>query len=351
MNPRSSAPEAAALIQAELRALLVLSSARNIIVILLKPSVEKILVVALLVAVTGGAGFIGYWTVKALLESGYDVRVIDNLERAGMTENLLKLDVEFFNVDIRDYEAILKVFNGVKAVFHFAALIDAVESAEKPLLYHEVNTLGTLNVLKASVKNSVDKVIFSSSAAVYGEPKSIPVKETSPLAPLSFYGATKVAGETYCESFHRLYDLNVIIYRYFNVYGFGQSGEYAGVIKKFIDKIKEGSPLEIYGDGYQTRDFINIRDVVKANMEALNQNVKFDVFNIASGSSITINELAHLMLQISGKSLEIVHSKPRVGDVRRSGADISKAKSILGFKPSIELKEGLKELFKIEGIL
>lgn len=276
-----------------------------------------------------------------LLEEGFQVRVVDNLVRAGMLEEARELGVEILRVDVRSYKSLLKAFKGAESVIHLAALISVEESASKPMLYNEVNTVGTLNVLKASLEAGVERVVYASSAAVYGEPKSLPVREDHPTKPLSVYGASKLAGESYCTAFHSTYGVETLVLRYFNVYGPGQNVEYAGVIQKFIDRVSVGKPPIIFGDGSQTRDFIHVLDVARANVNAVRSKVKHGIFNIASGREISIRELADLISEISGRKVEPSYTEPRPGDIKRSWADISKAAEVLGFKPEISLEKGL----------
>lgn len=276
-----------------------------------------------------------------LLEEGFQVRVVDNLVRAGMLEEARELGVEILRVDVRSYKSLLKAFKGAESVIHLAALISVEESASKPMLYNEVNTVGTLNVLKASLEAGVERVVYASSAAVYGEPRSLPVREDHPTKPLSVYGASKLAGESYCTAFHSTYGVETLVLRYFNVYGPGQNVEYAGVIQKFIDRVSVGKPPIIFGDGSQTRDFIHVLDVARANVNAVRSKVKHGIFNIASGREISIRELADLISEISGRKVEPSYTEPRPGDIKRSWADISKAAEVLGFKPEISLEKGL----------
>ncbi len=297
-----------------------------------------------MIIVTGGCGFIGYWTIRMLLEEGYRVKVVDNLSRAGMLGETRKLGVEILRVDVRNYNGLVEAFKGASKVIHLAALISVEESKSKPLLYHEVNALGTLNVLRASVEAGVSRVLYASTAAVYGEPESLPIRENHPTKPLSVYGASKLAGEAYCNAFHHAYGVETVVLRYFNVYGPGQSPEYAGVIQRFIRRVKEEKPPIIFGDGSQTRDFIHVTDVARANLRALESSVKHGTFNIATGREISIKKLAILISEISGVNAEPEYRKPRPCDVKRSYADISTAKKILGFKPEVELEEGLRKM-------
>ncbi len=298
------------------------------------------------VVVTGGAGFIGYWTVKALLESGHEVSVVDNLSRARFYDRLVKMGVDVSQVDVRDLDGLRGALEGCDAVLHLAALISVDESAEKPLLYHDVNATGTLNLLKASLDVGVKKVVYSSSAAVYGEPEKVPIDEDHPTRPISVYGASKLSGELYCRAFHKTHGLSVVILRYFNVYGPGQTPEYAGVIVRFMKRLAEGLPPEIYGDGKQTRDFVHVSDVARANVLALESGIDLGVYNVGTGKAVSILELAELMMDIAGVKTEPVFGPPKLGDIRYSVADIGRAMRDLGYEPKVDLREGLIDLLK-----
>jgi UDP-glucose 4-epimerase len=301
------------------------------------------------VLVTGGAGFIGSRLVRRLVEVGCVVRVLDDLSSGSMV-NLSGLDgsVEFIRRDVRSREVVYGAVKGVDAVVHLAGKTSVEESIGRPLEYNEVNVAGTLNVLDACVKEGVGRFIFSSSASVYGEPSELPLKEDSPVRPLSPYAASKLSAEHYVNVYHRVYGLNTVIFRIFNVYGCGQPlNDYSGVIAKFLGRIKSGKPPIIYGDGCQTRDFIYVDDVVDAFTMALNGDASGETFNIASGKPTTINELADTMIRLSGKSgLKPIHVEARRGDIRHSYADISKAVEKLKFKPKTTLEEGLAKLFE-----
>ena len=192
------------------------------------------------------------------------------------------------------------------------------------------------------------KIIYASSAAVYGVPHELPIREDHPTRPISVYGASKLAGEAYCSSFSETFELRTIILRYFNAYGPGQSDEYAGVIKRFIERIKGGKPPIIYGDGLQTRDFIYVEDVANANLLALNSHIDFGIFNIASGKSISILSLAKMILDLMNSNLEPIFAPPRKGDIRHSRADIRRAREMLGFEPQIDLESGIKKVIEQE---
>ncbi len=300
------------------------------------------------VLVTGGAGFIGSHLVRALISKGFKVRVVDDLSRGSLRSLDPFLDsIEFVRGDIRDGYLVSGLVRGVDVVVHLAALVDALESMDNPGLYNEVNVGGTLNVCMAS--RNVKVLVYASSAAVYGEPLELPVREDHPLNPVNPYGASKVAGEAYVKAYSNVYGYKPVILRIFNVYGPGQTKSYAGVIEEFKRRIWRGQPLVIHGDGLQTRDFIHVFDVVEAVVKAIEVEEARGVYNIGSGRAITIRELAELMASIAGRrDLEIHYAEPRSGDIRRSQADISKAVRELRFKPRITLEEGLRQLLQQE---
>ncbi|ACS89714.1 MULTISPECIES: SDR family oxidoreductase [Thermococcus] len=291
-----------------------------------------------LIVVTGGAGFIGSHIAEELSKDN-DVIIIDNLY-AGKIENIPP-NVKFIRADIRDYKSMAELISQADYVFHEAALVSVVESVERPLLTEEINVLGTLNVLKA-LSEGHGKFIFASSAAVYGDNQNLPLKESEKPKPLSPYGITKVSAEYYCKVFYELYGVPTVSLRYFNVFGERQGyNQYAGVISIFINRALKGEPLIIYGDGKQTRDFIYVKDVVKANiLAAESSKANGKVFNVAKGERTSILELALKIIEITGSSSSIIFDKPRPGDIRHSQADISEIMK-LGFKPEYSLKEGL----------
>ncbi|WP_456320918.1 SDR family oxidoreductase [Palaeococcus sp. (in: euryarchaeotes)] len=291
-----------------------------------------------LVVVTGGAGFIGSHIAEELGRSN-EVVIIDNLY-TGREENIPE-GVEFIRADIRDYESIADVISQADYVFHEAALVSVVESVENPMLTEEINVLGTLNILRALAEGN-GKLIFASSAAVYGDNKSLPLRESEKPKPLSPYGITKVSGEYYCRVFYELYGVPSVCLRYFNVFGERQGyNQYAGVISIFINRALRGEPLIIYGDGKQTRDFIYVRDVVMANiLAAEKERANGRIFNVARGERTTILELALKIIDAAGSESPIFFDKPRPGDIRHSQADIGEIKR-LGFEPKYTLEEGL----------
>ncbi|WP_456367990.1 SDR family oxidoreductase [Thermococcus sp.] len=293
-----------------------------------------------LVVVTGGAGFIGSHISWELVKDN-EVVVIDNLY-TGKEDNVPP-GAKLVKADIRDYGSIAELISNADYVFHEAAQVSVVESIRDPIFTEEVNVLGTLNIIKALLEGH-GKLVFASSAAVYGDNPNLPLKESERPKPLSPYGVTKASAEEYLRVYNELYGLPVVALRYFNVFGPRQSfNQYSGVISIFINRALAGKPLVIFGDGKQTRDFIYVKDVVKANLiVAESRRANGRVFNVATGKETTILELAMKIIEITGTTSSIVFDKPRPGDIRRSVADVSEIKK-LGFEPEWSLEEGLKK--------
>jgi UDP-glucose 4-epimerase len=305
------------------------------------------------VLVTGGAGFIGSNLVRALLERGDDVRVLDNFS-TGNRANLAGLarDVEIVEGELRSYERVHAAVRGVELVFHQGALPSVPRSVQDPLTTNAVNVEGTLNVLLAARDEGVRRVVFASSSSVYGNADSLPRVETQTPQPISPYGVAKLAAERYCSSFADVYGLETVALRYFNVFGPRQDprSQYAAVVPKFIRLIGAGSPVPIEGDGHQSRDFTYIANVVEANLAAAEAaGVVGSVLNVATGTSATVNELADAVGRILGKSVERTYRDPRPGDVRASWADIGEARRRLGWEPAVDLEEGLR--LTVEAVL
>lgn len=302
------------------------------------------------VLVTGALGFIGYHTCLYLASKGYSVVGLDNASR-GRIERKNKLEEQDIPVeiaDIRDNNDLTRIFDKYKPdmIVHAAALISVDESFEKPLLYEDVNARGTITLVLTANKYNARKFVYISSAAVYGNPVKLPISEDHPVDPLSPYGASKLAGEHYVKTLFEG-DEGAVTLRLFNVYGLGQNPEYAGVISKFLERLVEGRPPIIFGTGEQTRDFIHVEDVARAIEKTLTIRLEeYMVFNIGTGKRISIRELAELMIKLFGLNLEPVYGPPRRGDIMHSYADISRAKRILGWHPSISLEEGLKKLIE-----
>ena len=294
------------------------------------------------VVVTGGAGFIGSNLVDALLEKGYEVHVIDNLV-AGKRENVDTRAV-FHEKDIRNFGDVKVIMENAKYVFHLAAIPRVQFSIENPIETNAVNVDGTLNILKAASDARVKKVVFSASSSAYGDQTIMPLVETMPANPKSPYGLHKFIGERYCKLFSEIYELPTVSLRYFNAYGpqLDPNGAYALVIGLFLRLKSEGKPLTITGDGTQTRDFTHVRDIVRANILAAETETvgKGEVINIGAGNNCSINHLAELL----GGPVE--HVAPRL-EPHDTLADISQAKKLLGWEPSVPFDEGIAELKKI----
>jgi UDP-glucose 4-epimerase len=301
------------------------------------------------ILVTGGAGFIGSHIVNRLLSDDFEVTVVDNLN-TGRLENIEHNDRQNFHFvkgEVQDFNLAREVLKDIDVVLHEAALTNVTSSFEDPLKTHDVNVTGTLNLLKNCVDTKVKRFIFASSASIYGETDVLPIVEEVTPKPLSPYAVTKLAAESYVRLFFKAYGLETVCLRFFNVYGPKQQpSAYSGVISIFINRALQGQSLLIYGNGHQTRDFVNIQDVVDANMLTLtSKNAVGEVFNIATGTATSINQLAKTISQILGKeSLTIDYMNSRPGDIKASYADISKARRILGYSPKITLKEGLAKL-------
>ena len=294
------------------------------------------------ILVTGGAGFIGSNLAEELAKK-HEVVIIDDLS-TGRVENVKDLDVELVQGSITDPDLLKKNFRGVDYVFHQAALPSVQRSIEDPVRANEVNICGTLNVLVAARDAEVKKVIYASSSAVYGDTPELPKREDMKPDPKSPYAVAKLAGEYYCRVFNEIYGLKTVALRYFNVYGPRQdpSSDYAAVIPNFVNRVMAGKEPIIYGDGEQTRDFTFVRDVVQANVLAMESDAT-GVFNVATGTRISVNDLAGMVMEIIGKRVECVHEEPRAGDVRDSLGDISRAHAGFGYAPRYGMEEGLEE--------
>ena len=293
------------------------------------------------VLVTGGAGFIGSHTARLLLDRGYRVVVLDNLY-SGSRSNVPE-GAELVVGDVADRETLARALRGVDHVVHLAAIVSVDEAREDPWSTLRINVLGTLNVLEQSYRHGVGRVVYASSCAVYGEQEVLPITEEAPLRPINIYGASKLSGEALVHAYREEKGLSTVALRYFNVYGPGmRGGPYAGVVYKFLTAALRGEPLTIHGDGEQTRDFVYVADVARANLAALESDAG-GAFNIGTGVSITIKRLAEMVLEVTGSRSPIVHSDPRPGDIRHSRASISRARRLLGWEPLTDLKMGLEK--------
>ncbi len=305
------------------------------------------------ILVTGGAGFIGSHVVDRLMSEDREVFVLDDFTAGRMSNISHHKDKEKFHLirgDIRDFKLVEKTIPEIDAVFHLAALTGVAPSIENPRLFNEVNVCGTLNLLKACLNSDVKRFIFSSSAAVYGNSRSRRKTEDMAPEPLSPYAVSKLAAEQYVQIFNKLYSLQTVSLRYFNVYGPRQNSgsSYTGVVTTFIDRLLNDRPPIIHGDGNQTRDFIYVKDVVSANMLALHNNsVVGEVLNISSGKETSIRELAKMLKNLTAKEhIEPIFAEERTGDIKHCFGEISRAKKHLGFQPETELEPGLSKLVK-----
>jgi len=293
--------------------------------------------------VTGGAGFVGNHLVKYLVKKGHNVTVIDNLHK-GKKENLEDVfdKIEFFEIDIRDYDVLRNRLKNADGVFHEAALTAVPESFLMPQEYCDVNVQGTENILKLA-KEIGFKLVYASSSSVYGDTTKIPIKEDFGRKPINPYGQTKLEAEVLAEKYSKI-GVKVIGLRYFNIFGIGQTGSYAGVITKFMKNLDEKKPLIINGDGTQVRDFIYVEDVVKANLVAMESKVDSKFFNIGTGIATSIKRLAQIMIELSTSSVGLIFSESLKGDIKKSQADTGLTEKILGWKFTTDLKSGLQKI-------
>ncbi|HXK59571.1 MAG TPA: SDR family oxidoreductase [Acidobacteriota bacterium] len=298
--------------------------------------------------VTGGAGFIGSHICEWLLRRGDSVRILDNFS-SGKRSTVSRLkkrypnQVEVFDTDIRDYRSLRRATQNVAAVFHQAAIVSVQKSVEDPLEAVSVNLEGTAKVFQAAKESGVQKVVFASSTAVYGNSEELPKSESMSLQPLSPYAATKEGGEIFGRIFSMLYGLPIISLRYFNVFGPRQdpATEYAAVIPRFISRMMAGDRPVIYGDGEQTRDFVYVDDIVRANLLAAESPVAGIALNIASGQRYSLNSLVLILNDVLNLDFQPKYEPARPGEVRHSLADISLATKTLGYRPEVSLREGL----------
>jgi UDP-glucose 4-epimerase len=296
------------------------------------------------VLVTGGGGFIGSNLARALLARGDEVRILDNFS-SGRRGNLESLDVDLVEGDLRSYERVARAVHGVDVVFHQGALPSVPRSIQDPLTSSAVNVEGTLNVLLAARDAGVRRVVFASSSSVYGNAPGMPREETQAVAPLAPYAVSKLAAEQYCMVANRVFGVETVALRYFNVFGEYQdpSSGYAAVIPKFIRIMLDGERPTIFGDGETSRDFTHVENVVEANLAAAEEPAAAGrVMNVAIGSSNTLNDLVRTLGRLLDSDLEPEYAPPRAGDVAESLADVSLARELIGYEPSIAFEEGLE---------
>ncbi|SPE35832.1 NAD-dependent epimerase/dehydratase [Candidatus Sulfopaludibacter sp. SbA3] len=293
--------------------------------------------------VTGGAGFIGSNLVRCLAQDGHRVTVLDDLS-SGHLSNLRGLALRFIEGDVCDQNAVEDAIEAVEVVFHLAASVGNKRSIDGPVRDAEVNVIGTVRLLEAARRRGVRKFVLSSSAGIFGELKSVPIRENHPVDPDTPYGASKLCAEKETLAYGRLYGMETVCLRYFNVYGPNQRFDaYGNVIPIFVFQMLRGEKLTIFGDGEQTRDFVNVLDVVQANLRAAATPGARGAFNIGSGSRVTINDLVRQLKTCGALEPEVSYALPRPGDVRDSLADISAARRTFGFAPSVPLHQGLSE--------
>ena len=295
--------------------------------------------------ITGGAGFIGSHIARALLEQGADVRVLDNFS-SGKRENLTGLDVELLEGDLRNASIVTRAVQGVEVIFHEAAFVSVPESMEKPQECLDVNVTGTSMLFEAARKAGVGRVVIASSAAVYGDSDAMPLVENTPLKQLSPYAVSKRIDEMYAELFTNQFGLEVAALRYFNVYGPRQRPDsmYAAAVPIFIRRMLDNKPITVYGDGGQTRDLINVRDVVQANLLASQHPAApGQIFNVCTGVETRILDLLDILYKLFPNAPKHIHAETRAGDIYRSIGTPKKIKDTLGFDPKVTLAEGLKE--------
>ena len=295
--------------------------------------------------VTGGAGFVGSHLVKLLVKEGHQVKVIDNLH-TGKMGNLEKIieDIEFCKLDIQDFDSMEKELKDTEGVFHQAALTVVQDSFKIPEKYHNVNVDGTENIFKIAQKNNF-KVVYASSSSVYGHQDIVPILENFEKKPINPYGKTKLDDEILAERYAKE-GTRIIGLRYFNIFGKGQTLEYAGVITKFLDKLRDKQSPIIFGTGSQIRDFIHVEDIARANLLAMKSDVSFTHANIGTGDAISILELAKIMIEISGLKLKPIMENALEGDIEKSQSDNSLARKLFDWKPERKLEDWLKESIK-----
>jgi nucleoside-diphosphate-sugar epimerase len=300
--------------------------------------------------VTGGAGFIGSHTVDALLDHGSEVWVLDNLS-TGSLHNLRAWKeshkFHFTRNTVTNYRTVEALAGKTDAIVHLAAVVSPYLSVRKPEIVNEVNVSGTLNILRAAVKKDVKRVVFASSSSVYGNQSALPISESNLPTPITPYGVSKLSGEKYCGAFCETYNLHTVALRYFNVYGQRQrANPYSGVIAIFASHLSKGERPRVYGDGEQTRDFVHVSDVVKANLRALQaKRAVGEAFNIGTGKGTSINRLFAILADLSDKSeIQPIYARERPGDIKHSYASITKSREILGFESKMELRQGLQRL-------
>lgn len=291
------------------------------------------------VLITGGAGFIGSHLATVLIPNN-DVRILDSFV-SGSRANVPN-EATLIEGDLRDDDALARATDGVDLIFHEAALVSVQRSIEDPLTSHDVNVDATLSLLEAAREQNA-RVVLASSAAIYGHPNQVPVTENEPKTPTSPYGLDKLTIDHYARQYHTLYGLETVALRYFNVFGPRQAGgDYSGVISIFLEQALAGEPITVNGDGTQTRDFVYIDDIARANLQAATTDAVGEGYNIGTGTAISIRDLAELVRDITDTESDIIHTEPREGDIEHSVGNISKANTHLNYEPTVSFQEGLE---------
>ena len=291
--------------------------------------------------VTGGAGFIGSHLTERLVKQGDVVTVIDN-QNTGKIENLKSVSkkINFVQNDIRDFEVLRSLMENVDGVFHQAAMASVQDSFRIPEKFHDVNVNGTENIFKIAKEFGI-KVVYASSSSVYGDTSILPTTESDEKRPINPYAKTKLEKDKLAEQYAKN-GVKVIGLRYFNVFGPRQSKEYAGVIKLFLERIQQGLPPLVNGDGLQIRDFVYVDDAVNANILSMESDIDFEFFNIGTGTTISILDLANMIIKFSGLKIKPIHRPALSGDVRATQADITKVKTMLKWRPTTSIQDWLK---------
>ena len=289
------------------------------------------------VLVTGGAGFVGSHLAESLTEAA-EVRVLDDFANSSPED--VPDHATLYEGDVRDRETVREAMTDVDVVFHEAAMVSVPASVEDPLGCHGVNGTATLGLLDVA-RETDSRVVLASSAAIYGRPESVPIGEDHPKRPSSPYGIEKLSNDQYARVYAEQYGLETVALRYFNVYGPRQTGQYSGVISVFLDQALGGDPITVEGDGEQTRDFVHVDDVVRANRLAATTDATGTAYNVGTGTSVTVRELAEAVRDVTGADVPITHTDPRPNDVERSRADVARARRELGFEPTVSLRDGL----------
>ena len=293
------------------------------------------------ILVTGGAGFIGSHIVEYLVQRGDSVTVVDNLN-TGKIENLKSVfkKINFAQIDIRDFKVLKNLMENIDGIFHQAAMASVQDSFRIPEKFHDVNVNGTENIFKIAKEFGI-KVVYASSSSVYGDTSILPTTESDEKRPINPYAKTKLEKDKLAEQYAKN-GLKVIGLRYFNVFGPRQSKEYAGVIKLFLERIQQGLPPLVNGDGLQIRDFVYVDDAVNANILSMESDIDFEFFNIGTGTTISILDLANIIIKFSGLKIKPIHRPALSGDVRATQADITKVKTMLKWRPTTSIQDWLK---------